>query len=321
MNYIILDLEWNQSSEEKRNNDIPFEIIEIGAIKMDGNCNIIGEFNQLIRPKVYHDMHKITEDLIHIQMEDLERGRPFEKVIDEFFRWCGEDYMFCTWGNLDLTELQRNMCYYGKQPLCEEPFAYLDVQKIFAISFEDKHIRHTLEHAVDVLQIEKDIPFHRAFSDAYYTAKVFEKCPKESFVYVSFDTFMLPKNKEKEIRHQFPDYYKYISREFKKKESITGDREIMSTKCYLCGKATRRKIKWFTPNAKHYYNVSVCETHGFLKGKIRIRKTDSGLYYIIKTMRQITKEQVDEIMEKKEQAKQHRLIRKQHEQEKKEIPN
>ena len=312
MNYIILDLEWNQSSEGKvnRNEDIPFEIIEIGAIKMDEEYNVIGEYSQLIRPKVYQDMHKVTEDLIHIQMEDLERGKPFETVMNQFLEWCGEDYMFCTWGPLDLIELQRNMNYYGMEALSDRPFAYLDVQKIFGIAFEDKYSRRTLEHAVDFLEIEKDIPFHRAFSDAYYTAKVLAKCPKEALVYVSYDTYRIPSTKAKEIHAVFPDYTKYISREFKKKESITSDREVMSTKCYLCNKPAKRKIKWFTPNGKHYYSVSSCEEHGYLKAKIRIRKSEAGLPYVIKTMRLITKEEMQEILDKKEQAKLQKKLRK-----------
>ena len=39
MNYIVLDLEWNQSSsgEEEVVKVLPFEIIEIGAIKLNSN--------------------------------------------------------------------------------------------------------------------------------------------------------------------------------------------------------------------------------------------------------------------------------------------
>ena len=32
MNYIILDLEWNQGAAEKTEEKLPFEIIEIGAM-------------------------------------------------------------------------------------------------------------------------------------------------------------------------------------------------------------------------------------------------------------------------------------------------
>lgn len=47
MNYIVLDLEWNQSNtgEEPEVKEIPFEIIDIGAIKLDENRIMIDEFN------------------------------------------------------------------------------------------------------------------------------------------------------------------------------------------------------------------------------------------------------------------------------------
>ena len=37
MNYIVFDLEWNQcpDGKEKEIKDMPFEIIEIGAVKLD----------------------------------------------------------------------------------------------------------------------------------------------------------------------------------------------------------------------------------------------------------------------------------------------
>ena len=37
MNYIVFDLEWNQcpGGKEKENKKLPFEIIQIGAVKLD----------------------------------------------------------------------------------------------------------------------------------------------------------------------------------------------------------------------------------------------------------------------------------------------
>lgn len=311
MNYIVLDLEWNQGTGGKRGQlkEMPFEIIEIGAIKMDSQFNVIGEFNQIICPSVYTNMHRVTQKLIQIEMEELERGRPFQEVFAEFCSWCGEDYMFCTWGPLDLIELQRNMRYYRIPAFSDRPFPFLDVQKIFAIGFEDKTARHTLEYAVDFLNIEKDIPFHRAFSDSYYTAKVLAKCPKEALAYVSYDVFSLPRNKSQEVHVTFPDYVKHISRLFKSKDSIMADREIMSTKCFRCQKLAKRKIKWFTPNGKHYLSVSYCPDHGYLKAKIRIKKDENGKLYVVKTMRFITDEEVAEIVAKRNLAKQKNMTK------------
>ena len=48
MNIIVLDLEWNQNSlgKKERNNDLPiFEIIEIGAVKLDKEYKIIDKLS------------------------------------------------------------------------------------------------------------------------------------------------------------------------------------------------------------------------------------------------------------------------------------
>lgn len=311
MNYIILDLEWNQSStgEEEVSKILPFEIIEIGAIKLNSCRKMIDEFNELVKPKVYHEMHHITKKLIHLQMEQLEKGRPFPQILQEFRDWCGEDYIFCTWGPLDLVELQRNIRYYNLEPLADRPFKFLDVQKLFSIACEDRKSRRTLEYAIDFLKIEKDIPFHRAFSDAYYTAKILAGLDEKVLENYSFDVFHIPAEKKDEIYVIFDSYSKYISRGFDDKLAAMSDKKVVSTKCYLCHKNLRKKIRWFSPNGKHYYSVSYCENHGYMKSKVRIRKAENDKIYVVKTEKFISEEDVDNIREKQERAKQQRKER------------
>lgn len=205
------------------------------------------KYNQLVKPVVYHQMNRITSDLVHLHMEDLQKGRSFVEVMNEFLAWCGEDYVFCTWGPLDLFELQRNMHYFHMEPLSGKPVKFLDVQKLFSIAYEDRKSRRALEWAVDFLKIEKDIPFHRAFSDAYYTAKVLAAIQDpEVLKNVSYDVFNPPSCREEEIKVQFDTYFKYISRVFPDKTAALSDREVSSSKCYLCRRNLRKKVKWFT---------------------------------------------------------------------------
>ena len=308
MNYVIMDLEWNQSStgQEAVSKELPFEIIEIGAIKLNSVRKMVDEFSELVKPQVYHEMHRVTRRLIHLQMEQLEQGHSFVEVMDQFREWCGHDYIFCTWGPLDLTELQRNIRYYHLEPLSSGPIKFLDVQKLFSIAYEDRKSRRSLEYAIDFLNIDKDIPFHRAFSDAYYTAKVLTLMNEEVLTNYSFDVFHLPKDKESEIYVIFDTYAKYISRAFPDKAQALEDKKVMETKCYLCRKGIRRKIRWFSTNGKHYYSVSYCDKHGYMKAKIRIRKAEDGLAYIVKTERFITEPEVAAIREKKDKVKQQR---------------
>ena len=310
MNYIVLDLEWNQSSDGKEEESklLPFEIVEIGAIRLNSERQMVSEFSELIKPQVYHEMHHITRKLIHLQMDQLEHGRPFAEVAEQFFDWCGKAPVFCTWGAMDLTELQRNLSYYGMQTLADGPFPFLDVQKLFSIGFEDRKSRRSLEYAIDYLKIEKDIPFHRAFSDAYYTAKVLALLDQEVLRNYSYDVFHIPKDKQSEIHVQFDTYAKYISRGFADKAQAMEDRTVSSTKCYLCRRSLRRKIRWFTPNGKHYYCVSYCDRHGYMKSKVRIRKSEDKMVYVVKTEKFITEAEVEAIRDKQKKSKDYKKV-------------
>ena len=114
MKYVVVDFEWNQSPYGKNtsNKRLPFEIIEIGAVKLDENGREIGQFSKVIKPKVYKKLHHVTKSLTGITEKELSLGSPFPDALEAFLEWCGDGYMFCTWGNLDLMELQRNMKFY-----------------------------------------------------------------------------------------------------------------------------------------------------------------------------------------------------------------
>ncbi len=312
MNYIVFDLEWNQAADLKtrRENSLLFEIIEIGAVKLNEKNELIGHFHELIKPQVFHAMNQVTGELIHLKMEQLENCRSFPEVAEDFLAWCGSDYIFCTWGNLDLTELQKNMDYYNMTPVSEKTIWFYDVQKLFSIAYEDRTIRRTLQYAVEYLDIEKNVAFHRAYADAYYTAEVIKLFTDKSiFDNFSFDTYRVPRNKSEEIKIQFADYFKYISRKFPDKLAAMADRDVINTKCYLCGARTKRKIPWFTTNGKHYYTIVVCMKHGPIKGKIRLRRAEDTMIYVVKTMKRASPEVEADIQNKKNQVRNNRKER------------
>ena len=76
-----------------------------------------------------------------------------------------------------------------------------------------------------------------------------------------------------------------------------------------CHKNLRKKIKWFSPNGRNYYCVAFCNKHGNLKAKIRVRKTDEGGVYIVKTTKFISEHEVEEIMRRREKAAQMRQMK------------
>lgn len=316
MNYIVFDLEWNQCPYGKgqENERIPFEIIEIGAVKLNSEKQIIDQYQVLIQPRVYKKLHFRTKEIIQLDMKELEKGKAFYKAIREFLKWCGEDCRFCTWGNSDLLELQRNMKYYGVLQLLKGPVPFLDVQKLFSLDYEDGESRKSLEYAVDFLQIQKQKNFHRALSDAWYTAQVFIRIHREiADVFYSIDCYQNPRKKEEEIHVIYPGYEKYISREFSTKEDAMMDKEITSSRCFLCEKNIRKKIRWFASGQKNYYCLACCPNHGWMKGKIRMKKAENGNVFAVKTMKFTDETEAQVIREKKEEIKRKRRERRRQE--------
>ena len=307
MDYIIFDLEWNQSmpsKEEEKNKDLPIEIVEIGAVKLNSNREMISEFSELIKPQVYRELNSITKRLIHIQMEELEKGKPFVEVMERFLEWCGDDYIFCTWGNLDLLELQRNMKFYNMETLSNGPIKFYDIQKLFSVAYEDGKSRRTLEYAIDMMGVKKDIPFHRAFSDAYYTARIFDMIEDPDVMELySYDAYCIPQSRDDEIYVVFKDYAKQITRGFLTKAEIFEDKETTSIYCYHCDRKLRKKIKWFSLNKKIYHALAKCPKHGYVKSKLRVRKTEDGLFYGVKTDKCVSAEDAALVHDKLEKFK------------------
>lgn len=313
MNYIILDLEWNQSPDGKSHSvpEVPFEIIQIGAVKMDAQFQFQSEFDRFIRPEIYTKLHSKVSEIIGITMSELEeQGSSFEEVAADFLDWCGEDFIFCTWGSTDLIELQRNMKYYGLTYAFPKPFLYYDLQKLYSLCFSDGKTRITLQHAIEELGITEDEGYHLAGSDARYTAKVLKKLDFERVrEFYSVDTYHIPSSRKEEIYLNFGSYGKYISRGFSSRESAASDREVRSCKCFICQQNMKRLIKWFSTNSKNYYGLFCCEEHGLIKGRFRIKSTDQEKYYVVRILKQTDEAGADKIRLRQQREREHRKAR------------
>ena len=313
MNYIVFDLEWNQSAEGKECSveHMPFEIIEIGAVKLNSQMKQVSEFHRLVQPKAYKEMHFKISEVTHMDMEELcKKGQPFPVVMEDFLNWCGEDeYVFCTWGSMDLTELQRNMTYHGMEIPFPRPLLYYDVQKLYSLEYGDGKSRAALDQAVCEQDLADEGGFHRAFNDALYTAEIFGKIDMERFgPYVSVDYYQLPES-GKSYRLSFPEYSKFVSAEFETKEELIKNKEVSELVCIKCRRMLRKKIRWFSYGQRFYFAMGICPEHGYMKGKIRMKKSEDGSFFAVKTTKLVGEEGAAYVEQKKEETKKKRAER------------
>lgn len=181
MSYVIFDLEFNQGYKYKRKNKSKvnpkcrFEIIQIGAVKLDKNLNIIDRLDKLVKPQIYNCIHHFIAEMTSITQEKLDSSNTFDIVYEEFTDFIGNDSILCTWGVSDMRELVKNINFH-KLDSSLLPRDYIDIQKLASKYLEVPHGNSIgLKNAVEALNIKLDSEFHDAFNDAYYTAEVFKK--------------------------------------------------------------------------------------------------------------------------------------------------
>lgn len=289
MDYIVFDLEWNQGRDKKEEKKtLPFEIIEIGAVKLDDKRNVKDTFTRVICPIVYPKLYEITKRLIDLKEEELRDGVSFMEAGADFIEWCGDDFRFCTWGSADLTVLQQNLDYFGVRYKMDYPLYYYDVQQLYSEAFEEEHRVRNLEYAVGELKIPQGENFHRAISDARYTAQVFEKInPKLVKKYPALDLYCYPGSDEEPICVHYPEYRMTVSRTCSSREEVRGEKEMLHLYCCICGRRAKKLVPWFTENsgsAKVYRSAVVCRVHGYLKGRLVIKNPAPAEYFGIQTI-------------------------------------
>ena len=171
MNYIVIDLEWNQKIHRGSMHAIG-EIIEIGAVKMNESLEITDELNLVVKPSIYPNLHPHVEKIVHLDSEALSHGVLFEEAAQKLLDFCGEDYCFLSWGDEDAQILMQNFAYYG-MPLAPAARHY-DMQRIFCQQLEEeKQSQRALSWCVEKLGIEEQPgEYHSALTDARYAAQI-----------------------------------------------------------------------------------------------------------------------------------------------------
>lgn len=310
MNYIVLDLEWNQSpgGRYRENPKIPFEILEIGAVKLNSRRKTVSEFHETIKPLIYRTMNRHTQEVVHMDMGELKKSRTFSPVARSFLDWCGRNPVFVTWGPSDLFELQRNLEYYHIQYPFPKPFLYYDLQKLYSLGYLDGKKRPALQEVVEALQIPQERRFHAAFDDAWYTAEIMKRMNiKPLLIYKSVDYYRLPENSEEEFTLDFKTYTKFVSQLYPDKETAMKQPAVTAMKCSRCNHPLKTEIDWFAGvGGSMYYALCECPKHGYVKGKIRIRKGPGEDVYVVKTVKPADDEGVAEIRERKASAQERR---------------
>lgn len=170
MNYIVLDMEWNQANSYAEMVKDPVmltgEIVQIGAVKLDETFSPVDSFNQRVKPCYYREINPRVAEVTKLTTADLRQGAPFISAFAQFSDWCGSDFQFLVWGTEDIRVLRKNMMLHdiGTAGMPQ----HYNLQNIFTVQLSDKVRQYSLGKALALVH-EKPYAAHDALNDAMST--------------------------------------------------------------------------------------------------------------------------------------------------------
>ena len=256
---IVLDMEWNQPLSPdsplavKLCTALPFEIIQIGAVKLE-----TGEkFKATCRLQQYKVLSPRISKLTGITKQDVKNGVSFQQAMTDFQTFCGDDPTLLTWGFNDIPILRQNLTFYGLDT------AVTDRSYNLQIMFNQQHDPGTLvrglSYAVDFFQLDVTETYHDGLNDAVYTAEVAKRIDIDRGI------------------REYPDYLKYFEGDgdqafldclryanytrFESFEDMIADPRIIQVKCPHCGAVTEGTEPVYPESGRMVW-TSKCPDHG-----------------------------------------------------------
>ena len=279
MDYIVLDMEWNQpwpgspSARKVLPVQIRGEIIQIGAVRITEDQQVADEFQVMIKPKFYRRLNRRVSKLTGIKESQLrEEGVSMETAMDRFRSWCGEDVIFLTWGFDDITILRENLRLYG----IEEGWVsrWYNAQMIFNAQTDGSTAQKALKTAMEIFGIEATRPAHDALGDAYHTALIcgrldLKKGAEEYGAALKshvngFHGAELPGCVDRKVFYDYADKREALG-------AMSGSENL----CPTCGRQMLGS-RWFAQPGHRYMDLATCPKHGKFLIRVRLSTQPDG---------------------------------------------
>ncbi|MFA6048214.1 MAG: 3'-5' exonuclease [Parcubacteria group bacterium] len=171
--YIIFDLE--ATCWEERNDKVK-EVIEIGAVKLDEDLEVIDTFSEFIRPTIYPVLSEFCNSLTSIRQKDVDEAKYFNDAIKDFEDWIlssGKATKLVSWGHYDKKQMLEESAvknYSGK--IIELLEKHISLKHEFARMRKERTCG--MKKALNKLNLSLEGTHHRGIDDAKNIARIFK---------------------------------------------------------------------------------------------------------------------------------------------------
>ena len=315
MSYIVIDLEWNQAMSAKSSvfNRLPIhlrgEIIQIGAVKLNGDFTPGEEFQCDVSPVWFRKMHHKVKKLTGFDNARLAHGIPFPEAMEQFLAWCGPDCTFMTWGYDDSGIMEQNCIIHDLD--IDWMGQWVNLQLIYNMLTEDEdRNQKSLETAMEHFGIEQTRVAHDALGDAYNTALVCSRLDLSRGL-ASYDSLVhqLTRRTHGGTQNGPVPLEHSVSPAYNTREELWEAAEQARAVCPVCGKQLER-TRWVSQGDHRYMSLAVCEEHGAFLCRIRLRHGEDGSWTANRLLYQADQEMVRSFQERQAHPRHRRRSRK-----------
>ncbi len=266
MNYIILDMEWDNAYCRKCGRFVN-QILQIGAVKLDGELNICDTLEINVKSSFSKKVSSRFTALTGITTDDMLSGISYEEAIKKFNEWAGNDTITLTWSNSDLYTLIQNEEFLPKGVALNIE-RYMDLQKYIQnemrlIGLENDG-QISLANAAEKLGITTEgLELHTAKDDSLLCAALLKK----------FYSAERIKNYIKDATA--PDFYARLRYKPYYIDDISNPlvkREYLRFECEECCVQLKRTSKWHFNNRSFVADFYCSKCKKRFVGRVSVRK-------------------------------------------------
>ena len=280
MNYIVMDMEWNQpwpgspSSKKVLPVQVRGEIIQIGAVRITEDGTVADEFQIMVRPTYYRHLNRRVSKLTGIKEHRLrDEGVPFPEAMELVCAWCGENIVFLTWGVDDIGILRENLQLFNLDTAFTD--RWYNAQMIFNAQTDGSNAQKALKTAMEMMGIEATRPAHDALGDAYHTALICARLDLKRGM-AEYDAALkdhengfhgaeLPGCIARRVYYDYADKRAALS-------AMSGEENL----CPVCG-GRMLGSRWFSQPGHRDMDLATCPEHGKFLIRVRLSAQDNGL--------------------------------------------
>lgn len=188
--FLVIDLEMCMVTRKKKmpSGGLQHEVIQIGAVLMDCNYQIVDEFATYVNPQM-GKINPFIKRFTGITQEMVDQAPVFKEAIRQFSMWLGNrPVVVISWSDTDYRQMKKELRekWVKNRKIRGLLDTWIDFQRSFGKMLGTDH-HFALNEALRIAKIKAVGQAHDGLADAYNTARLLSQIQRQQLFSLEFE--------------------------------------------------------------------------------------------------------------------------------------